>query len=121
MYTAACLTRCCILPTPGLLAVIARAARSLLLCAEVGDSCKLGSDADLTKHPVLLPLFLVCLSDQVVIINAISNPPRASGNRCNLPQLYFMLDKHRKCNFRRAQAGSPHSRTRLLPCQVDAS
>lgn len=56
---------------PGLLAVIALAALSLLHCAEARDSGKLGSDADLVKHPVLLPLFLVHLSDQVVIINAI--------------------------------------------------
>lgn len=71
MYTAAYLTRCCVLPAPGLLAVITLTAHSLLHRAEVGDSCKLGSDADLIKHPVLLPLFLVCLSDQIVITNAI--------------------------------------------------
>lgn len=31
----------------------------------------LGSEAALVKDPFLLPLFLVCLDDQVVIINAI--------------------------------------------------
>jgi len=70
--------------------VIALAARSLLRCAEAGDSRKLGSNADLGNT------LFSCLSCQSVLVIKLSlqvqfkNPVRTSRNVGHLPRLYFM-------------------------------